>query len=348
MMMSEPSHHQDKDIISDSLSQLPVMASKIRSLEEKLAHVDYSMEWLCRDCPLDGGIELEAHARKLQLDHDISQSRLAAFRSTYGTTRSTLAAHQLQLETIQKNGINEDEFKSHHLWKVLNDQLKKRGILEGIINNQGESCEGSDDDEDRTRIGLIEKAINSIHVWNKHLITVEADRMKQKRCAELNEQVWKAYLAQQCFASLVDTMGQCQISILQLVDTLLVNTLDTITGLANEIIRSVFPVEQVVVLVVTIGSKNTIEVTVLINGVERDINSMSGGERERVELAFMLALAHTFGIRILMLDEPLGSLDIDSQRHCIRAIQRHRPNDCLVIITGHGMDTTNVDHTITL
>lgn len=67
-------------------------------------------------------------------------------------------------------------------------------------------------------------------------------------------------------------------------------------------------------------------------GVFDNINQMSGGEGDRASLALTLALNRLSSCPLLMLDESLGSLDLNMKEAAIRAIRENTANTVLVIM----------------
>lgn len=67
-------------------------------------------------------------------------------------------------------------------------------------------------------------------------------------------------------------------------------------------------------------------------GTDTDLNTLSGGERDRVDLAFTLALSEIFDSPLVLLDESLSSLDAVSSETVLSHLQE---KDRLYIIVAH-------------
>jgi ABC-type Fe3+/spermidine/putrescine transport system ATPase subunit len=83
---------------------------------------------------------------------------------------------------------------------------------------------------------------------------------------------------------------------------------------------------------VTIQVKKALELVGLPNFGNRDVNSLSGGEQQRVALARSLAPQP----KLMMLDEPLGSLD--------RALRERLLDDLRIILRDTGQTALYVTH----
>ena len=79
-------------------------------------------------------------------------------------------------------------------------------------------------------------------------------------------------------------------------------------------------------------------------GTEYDsIDELSGGERDRVNLAYTLALNELMNSKILMLDETLSSLDLDTKSDVMTMIKSKFTN---VIVVSHGIDHSLFDKVV--
>ncbi len=73
----------------------------------------------------------------------------------------------------------------------------------------------------------------------------------------------------------------------------------------------------------------------------RDFNTLSGGEQQRVQFARVLAQVwdKTLGKnRFLFLDEPLNNLDIQFQKYLLQTIQKFISDDMVVIMVVHDIN----------
>lgn len=87
--------------------------------------------------------------------------------------------------------------------------------------------------------------------------------------------------------------------------------------------------------------RNQVNIQVGYRGVSTDLSTLSGGEKDRVNLAFTLALAEIFSIPILMLDETLSSLDSETTENILTHIQK---NSRGILVVAHQVSNGLFDH----
>ena len=95
------------------------------------------------------------------------------------------------------------------------------------------------------------------------------------------------------------------------------------------------------------AKKPQINVQVKYKGMDIDLNSLSGGERDRVYLAYTLALSEIFNTRLILLDECLSSLDQDNVYNVLHGMKETQ-QDRLILIIAHNFITGNFDRILEL
>ena len=93
--------------------------------------------------------------------------------------------------------------------------------------------------------------------------------------------------------------------------------------------------------------KPQLNITVNYKGNETDMSILSGGEKDRIDLAFTLALSEVFKSKILLLDECISSLD-HSNSECVIEGVRELYKGKLVIVVAHQVNEGLFDHVIKL
>lgn len=75
------------------------------------------------------------------------------------------------------------------------------------------------------------------------------------------------------------------------------------------------------------------EIELYHSGVEINLSSLSGGERDRVELAWMCSVADEVGTPVLILDESLSSLDGDSSERIVQSVRRNTAAKTVIVVS---------------
>jgi ATPase involved in DNA repair len=70
-------------------------------------------------------------------------------------------------------------------------------------------------------------------------------------------------------------------------------------------------------------------------GENIDIESLSGGEYDRVVLSIVLSLNNIFGSELLMLDESISSLDDDASKNILYTLKDDFSDRKLVVMVSH-------------
>jgi DNA repair exonuclease SbcCD ATPase subunit len=91
--------------------------------------------------------------------------------------------------------------------------------------------------------------------------------------------------------------------------------------------------------------RNQINIQVGYRGAVTDLSTLSGGEKDRVNLAFTLALAEIFQIPMMMLDETLSSLDRESTENILEHIQKDSRG---ILVVAHQVSPGLFDHVYTV
>jgi len=122
----------------------------------------------------------------------------------------------------------------------------------------------------------------------------------------------------------------------------------------KEYLSVFFPTTDILIILTAekeLKNGNTKEGIVSINacvdGEERKLNQLSGGEYDRVELAITLSLNEIFNFPILMLDECLSSLDTETANSVIKHIQGISQRK-LVLLVAHQVEEGEFDNILHL
>jgi len=117
----------------------------------------------------------------------------------------------------------------------------------------------------------------------------------------------------------------------------LLGKIEEINNTAKLYLDYFFKDDPISVIVYTVkerakGEKVEINLRILYKEVEMNLNNLSGGERNRVIIAFTLALNELFHSPILMIDEATSSLNQELAEEVIEAIKDNCKNKLIVVI----------------
>jgi DNA repair exonuclease SbcCD ATPase subunit len=127
------------------------------------------------------------------------------------------------------------------------------------------------------------------------------------------------------------------------------NIIYTITNYTNELLDYFFQDDPLQVVITTISKTNKplIEMHVIYKGIKMDIKSLSGGQYDRLVLAMSIGINKMFKIPIIMLDEIISSLDVETCLQVMYGIKKLYPNH-MVINVAHQVVVGNFDYTVSL
>ena len=81
------------------------------------------------------------------------------------------------------------------------------------------------------------------------------------------------------------------------------------------------------------NTKPQINIRVYYKGNDTTIDSLSGGEQDRVNLAFTLAFSHMYNGNVLLLDECISSLDVDNYTNVMEVLKEQVKNKTIILVS---------------
>ena len=232
----------------------------------------------------------------------------------------------------------------------LNDTLEdvtKR--IDSISLEEGEDPQSINETlaKERADLSKIESVLQKIDVYERNLEDrAEYDRLiKDKDLYEKEVKKWEELLES------IYVLKE-KISIAE--SLYLEKTLGELNVKIQENLNLFFTEEPIVVSLETFKptkdkkeSKPQINLQVFYKGVDMDLMSLSGGERDRVNLAIVLALNSLFNSPMLLLDECISSLDYNNFNKVIDALQENM-KDKLVLLVCHQAEEGQFDDVLVL
>ncbi len=135
----------------------------------------------------------------------------------------------------------------------------------------------------------------------------------------------------------------------------LTNCIDSINYYINDYLEKFFPNDSMIVDIVpfTEKAKNSdkheikpkIDIRVCYKGEEVELNSLSGGEYDRVSLAIMLSFNHICKSDLILLDESIASLDADLTNDILEKLKENL-NNKRIIVVAHQLNTGIFDQIV--
>lgn len=126
--------------------------------------------------------------------------------------------------------------------------------------------------------------------------------------------------------------------------------IDSLNMYASIYIEYFFPDDDITVNLKTVQEnkingkeKISLNFEIIYRGITGDLSFLSGGERDRVNLAFTLALTELVDCKILMLDECISSLDIETSNKVIETL-KEKYRGKLILCVAHQTVTGNFNH----
>ena len=177
--------------------------------------------------------------------------------------------------------------------------------------------------EVETQRALIER-------MNQQLLTQERIkdiREKQKHLEVAELEASEAFNRLKSLNKLKDLVYEAQSEVIQA-------TLQTINANAVQYIEDFFPDNEMVSeLTMDASKKNKITNTIFFKGHSVDFSTLSGGERDRLTLAYALAISDLSNDRLFIMDECVSSLDMDNACNVFNSIQSG--SNSLNIVVAH-------------
>lgn len=132
----------------------------------------------------------------------------------------------------------------------------------------------------------------------------------------------------------------------------MINIIESINQYVQIYLEDFFPENPILIRLLPFketkkSNKPQINIEIEYKCMNCDIKSLSGGELDRVILAFTLALGDMFNIPLFMLDEVTSSLDQEMNSIIIESVKKHFDNK-LVLVISHQSLTGIYDRIINL
>ena len=265
-----------------------------------------------------------------------------------------------ELESVKAS--LDEEFETDYTEEELREEISKGELLSQklkYLNKQLSEC-----------VSLFEKKtveLREIKISDRDFeeeITILSDAIvdlikKEKHHKETDEKI-KKYLQykkqEEEYQKWVDKLNKCKdeeesakkelsycdifLTKIREAESLAISqSIETINYYMNYYLEKFFPSDPITLEITPYKEtkkdiKPSINIIVGYKGVDTDINSLSGGEYDRVNLSIVLALNSIFGSSLLMLDESISSLDSELTNEILEVLKETMKGK-LVVVVAH-------------
>jgi len=239
---------------------------------------------------------------------------------------------QLETLSISKNKENDNYFKKYE------KQITFEKLAERIKGYQSKVSQLEQDNK------VISNEIEQIKEFTRY-------NLLQHECDKLSEKIETLLVQGENTRSSLKNAELLKSLIQRAESIAITNIIQSINTFAQTYLEIFFTENPITVSIkafknVKKRSKAQINIVVQYKGVECDLMSLSGGELQRVLLAFTLALAEMYQAPFLLLDESTSNLDQELTEIVVDGLKAYSGN--LIILIAHQVVKGKFDHVIKL
>ena len=350
---------------------------------KKTFELELSEYEIDRDLTIPSEKESYNYHRKLRDDRLNLEKKILILnnRINKGELSVTLKKLQTQLDNRKKeldkikSSIDEDtnDCETDYTEEELHEEISKQSLLKQKLDLLTKSIKEATKQLDNSKSEL-EKIVLSTRDLYQELFDIQIEmtllEVRDKQHKKNNEEIqkyqeYKNKLAE--YERWEDKLKTCKdeeiksrkllamsetfLKKIQEAESIAISqTIDTINYYMNFYLDKFFPDNPITVEICPYKEtkkdiKPTINIEVGYKGSITDINSLSGGEYDRVTLSIVLALNTIFGSNLLMLDESIVSLDVDLSNEILEVLKESL-REKLVIVVAHQIGAGIFDNVI--
>jgi DNA repair exonuclease SbcCD ATPase subunit len=308
----------NKGVYSDSLNTI---RKRLDKMIDELKNLDMVEE--------DLGDESSLKSERDDLKE--KKRNLKSLEEKIGSLENLIQNYQSEIEKEKERFLKENELKD----------FPSEDEIETKINNKENEIKGLYEKREE-----IDRILEKISEYNKYITEKEGyDNLAKK--------IWECEKDEKEFRNLLAGATLLRDKISEAESLSISNFIQTLAVHVNLHLESFFKEDPMLIEIESFKevkankgpSKPQINIKIDYKGFEVDINSLSGGEAMRVDLAFTLSLAEIFGSRLLMLDESLGALDIENSEIVMSSLKENYRGKSIIIIS-HQLNDGMFDEVI--
>ena len=188
--------------------------------------------------------------------------------------------------------------------------------------------------EHERKVEMYSDSLELLRTYNVYMKTVEEYTSRQTAVSTASEEL---RVSEEMYSTTVAFRQK----IVDAETKTLASVISTLNAYAADYLEAFFPENPIVVEILPYkesakrggaSRKSQISTRVEYRGAEADLVSLSSGERDRVILAFSLAVHHLQSGKIVMLDECTSSLDAESSNVVFSKIKTNLEDHCVLIV----------------
>lgn len=327
--------------LSEQISNRKILESQLSELKSKnidedklLLRLKIKIETLEK--------QLEKQSKKLTSEKKLTKINANDLNKKIQTLRDYIDNNiekERQKNTIELR-IKEENPTLNALEKEI-EEIKSKNINLVTLNKKIQELE-KQIDYCQSQIQTSLEIQKKIQLYQEYQIFTQKLEEQNVRCQKLHE---KRQIAQQKYQAVITVIKLCTHAEVKSIE----DTTDALTLCASRHIRSMFqtsPDPDVKVRLQTyrenkdgtIKPQINVQIEYRGNTID-DIHSVSGGEQDRMSLAYVLALNELFNSPILMLDECLSSLDSELNSDIIQKLEDYAKNKLILVVSHEANES---------
>ncbi|MDD4930680.1 MAG: AAA family ATPase [Candidatus Colwellbacteria bacterium] len=324
-----------KRVPQKTLEELKNETKSLREMKREWTELSSGIKTVMNKIKTD---DLSSTLKKLKLQVDKRKRELQSIKEQLEEELETDYTEEELREEISKQELASQKRKS------LEKQLRELEVSISKLEKEIEKIVLSDRDFEE-EIEKISKSIKELITKEEEhkRLDKEIERYLQYRKEEEDYRKWVDKL-QKCREeeeSAKRELAYCDIFLrkVQEAESLAIsNVIDQINYSMNYYLERFFPENPITVEIKTFKEtkkdiKPSINITVGYRGIENSsLDSLSGGEYDRIVLSLTLALSNLFGSNLILLDESISSLDGELSNDILECLKENMKEKLIVVV----------------
>lgn len=271
---------------------------------------------------LDEHLLLEKELKKLQkvkLSSFLTEQKKKLLILEENLTQDDLEMPDKDESILQQNLIDIERAKSEYqtntvLLKKADESLKTIELEEDDLILSLAKITIRDENDIKEELSRIEEKLQKVRSINEKIGEYQKNKGVYDQWKEVNKTVEKLEKDEKDAQADLASISNLRDKVMRAESMFLQHIIDKLAKSTNSILEHFYPDEPMTITLNTFkqvkkDSKPQINMEIFYKGQEFDLLELSGGERDRLDLALTIALSHTFDSPLLMLDECISSLD---------------------------------------